>query len=60
MTGQYTNEEFLAMYDKAGIGRRGINPLTKRAWICYGRYTVNYYVQHEDGSWTNYDCKTKG
>jgi len=25
----------------------------------YGRNTVNYWVQYSDGSWTNYDCKTK-
>lgn len=22
--------------------------------------TVNYYSKNEDGTWTNYDCKTKG
>ena len=58
MIGQYSNEEFLQMYrncknEKAcdiGIGW---------AYMKYGNTTYNYYNQHSDGSWTNYDCKTK-
>lgn len=54
--GQLSNNEFLALYEKAGKLRRGYNPIEKTAWICYGKCTTNYYFQHEDGSWTNYKC----
>ena len=58
MIGQLSNIEFKKLYEKAGTLRRGHNLLTKQAWIMYGVRTVNYYIQHEDGSWTNYNCKT--
>lgn len=58
MIGQYSNEEFEAMVEKAGIMRAKINYPNKTAVIRYGRETHNYYHQHSDGSWTNYDCKT--
>lgn len=55
MKGQYTNSEFEQMLQGSLHGR---DYNTGKAWIKTGN-TVNYYIQHEDGSWTNYDCKTK-
>jgi len=59
MIGQYSNDEFIAMYQKAGPLKRGHDLVNKTAWVQSGSATFNYYRQHEDGSWTNYDCKTK-
>lgn len=57
MTGHYTNEEMEAKF-MANPTRHTRNYETRTAIIHYGRSTVNYYMQHADGSWTNYDCKT--
>lgn len=56
MIGQYSDEQFKAMYNNA-ILKGGYS--TGIAWIKYGKYTYNYYTQHNDKSWTNFDCKTK-
>lgn len=53
--GMYTNEEFQQMYDNAHS--KSIKLSEGKARITKGA-TTNYYVQHSDGSWTNYDCKT--
>lgn len=58
MIGQYTDEEFIEMLKKAGSLRSNVNYITKLAYIQFGKYTVNYYRQELDGSWTNYICKT--
>lgn len=51
--GQLSDAEFKAYYPHAKINySKGL------ATIRYGKYTTNYWVQHSDGSWTNYDCKT--
>ena len=55
MKGMYTDQEFRRMYERATA--KG-NYTTGRAWTKNG-HTINYYHQHTDGSWTNYDCKTK-
>lgn len=55
MKGQISNEEFLSKYPNAEK-----NVSTNKAVTRYGKYTINYWIQHEDGSWTNYDCKTIG
>jgi len=57
--GQLSNEEFLAMYERTGKFSRGYDVLEKTAWLNYGKYTTNYYFQHEDGSWTNYKCVSR-
>lgn len=57
MTGQYTNSEMEQMLQNSNPFN-GRNYDTRTAWIKKGN-TVNYYMQHEDESWTNYDCKTK-
>lgn len=49
--GQLTEAEFLTTYGKVTINETGIFT-TKRG------NTVNYWIRHEDGSFTNYDCKT--
>lgn len=55
MIGQYSNAEFQAMRSsKVSF----INVAKGLAWIKYGKRTINYYQQHSDESWTNYDCKT--
>jgi hypothetical protein len=57
MIGQYSNDEFEQMLSKAFMCHSR-NYETKIASIRVGN-TYNYYKQHDDGSWTNYDCKTK-
>lgn len=52
--GQLTHEQFLTSYPQARINAHAGTAIT-----LYGKYTVNYWHQHSDGSWTNYDCKTK-
>lgn len=47
--GQRSREEFARQY---GANHQG------HAIIKYGKYTYNYWTQHSDGSWTNYDCKS--
>jgi hypothetical protein len=59
MIGQISDNEFKVLYDKAGQFRRGMNYSQGTAWLMYGKSTINFYIQHEDKSWTNYDCKTK-
>jgi len=54
--GTHSDAEFMAQYPDAQITQAS----GKRTAITrYGRNTVNYWVQYSDGSWTNYDCKTK-
>jgi hypothetical protein len=48
--GQRTREEFAQQY--------GAN-YQEHAVIKYGKSTYNYWMQHDDGSWTNYDCRTR-
>lgn len=56
MEGQYTDEE---MKDKIRRAHKKTldNWLDGRVILQVGR-TVNYYMQHSDGSWTNYNCRT--
>lgn len=56
--GQYSEDEFKAMISEAGQFRSNLHYSEGTATITYGN-TTNYYIQHEDRSWTNYDCKTK-
>ena len=58
MIGHLTDEVLKLKYKQAGILRRGYDFENNTVWIMYGKYTCNYYYQHEDNSWTNYDCKT--
>jgi len=53
-TGQLTDEEFKRFYPNARINTNSNTATTKG-----GKYTINFWMQHADGSWTNYDCKTK-
>ncbi len=55
MEGQLTTEELKEMGHIISSGYWALNGLIIRK---VGN-TVNYYKQHFDGSWTNYDCKTK-
>lgn len=61
MQGQLTDNELQAMYQKKGdfLDRRENKVAVNHVVIKSGNHTYNYYTQHEDGSWTNYDCKTK-
>lgn len=52
ITGQMSDTEFRATYPNAHIKADGT------ATTRYGMRTVNYWLQHPDKSWTNYDCKT--
>lgn len=58
MIGQLTDEQFKEKIQAAGFLRSRVDYVNKTAWIMYGKATTNYYQQHRDGSWTNYDCKT--
>ena len=58
MIGQFSDMEFKQMLVKAGWLRSNVNYEYNVAWITH-RHTINYYKQEVDGSWTNYDCKTK-
>ena len=49
MIGQRSKEDFAKQYGKQH---------EDHAVIRYGKYTLNYWTQHEDGSWTNYNCET--
>jgi len=54
--GQLSDAEFMAQYPDAQITQAGGK---RTAITLFGKQTVNYWVQYSDGSWTNYDCKTK-
>ena len=54
MKGQYTNAEMEAKFDRFDHKR---NYAEKLATVRAGQ-TINYYVQHIDGTWTNMDCRT--
>lgn len=55
MIGQYSDEEFREMYNKSCFN----SGYSKgNAVVRYGKYTYNYYIQHSDKSWTNYNCRT--
>ena len=59
IVGQYTDAEFQQMYQqrKNSVVK---NTIAKdKCVLKSGNHTYNYYMQHQDGSWTNYDCKTK-
>lgn len=55
MKGQISNSEFIAKYPNSMKNTTTGVVITK-----YGRSTWNYWYQHEDGSWTNFKCKTDG
>lgn len=50
--GQYANEDFQNNIRKIANTHAVGKCVIKRG------STINYYIQHQDGSWTNYDCKT--
>lgn len=55
MKGMLSNQEFLAAHNPVTITHKdGTAYATTRG----GKYTINYWHQHLDGSWTNYHCKT--
>ncbi len=56
MIGQYTTNELTRM------GNIISTVMDFDSGHCVRRCgkTINYYRQEPDGSWTNYDCKTKG
>jgi hypothetical protein len=60
MIGQITNSEFLSLFERTSYFRKGFNAVNGTAWLMYGASTINYYMQHKDGSWTNYKCRTSG
>ena len=49
MIGHISKQEFAEQYGKQHVDH---------AVIKYGKWTYNYYTQHEDGSWTNYAVET--
>lgn len=53
--GQLSPEEFASYYDCHG---KSIKLADGEAVTGSGR-TINYWRRHPDGSWTNYDCRTK-
>lgn len=54
MIGQYTDEE---MKNMSGIIST-VKGATNGHIIRHIGNTVNYYRQHSDSSWTNYNCRT--
>lgn len=58
MIGQFSDTEFKQLLARVGWLRSNVNYEYNIAWIITGN-TTNYYKQEVDGSWTNYDCKTK-
>ena len=56
MIGQFSDDGFKEICKKAPVYK--VDYLQGKAIVRYGRNTINYYVRHADGSWTNYDCRT--
>ena len=54
MIGQLSDSNFKELFPNALIDNS-----TRTTITYFGRDTINYWRQEEDGSWTNYDCKTK-
>ncbi len=54
MKGQYTDEE---MKNMPGI-ISSVYQMNKGFIVRRIGKTINYYRQHTDASWTNYNCKT--
>ena len=58
--GQYTDSELQSMYqERVNDFNRSNKHVKNHVVLKFGNSTFNYYTQHSDGSWTNYDCKTK-
>ena len=55
--GQLSEAEFFQMFDSAK--HKSINLTDGLAWIMVGNFTDNYYRRERDGSWTNYDCRSR-
>ena len=53
MTGQLSDQEFIDQYPNAQMYHRNGS---RFAITTYGKYTVNYWIQYPDASWTNYNC----
>lgn len=49
MEGQFSDEEFRAQHPTARIFKNG-TAITRNI-------TVNYWIRHQDGSWSNYKTK---
>jgi hypothetical protein len=56
MIGQFTEAEFFEKYDRAQY--KGGKLSDGLVWLRFGA-TINYYRRESDGSWTNYDCRTR-
>lgn len=54
MKGQFSNDEMIRMSNIIS----SVNQLSKGYIVRQVGKTVNYYRQHSDGSWTNYNCRT--
>ena len=59
MQGQITNEEMREKMERGTVVTSAADLMDGYVIIRINR-TVNYYNQHEDGSWSNTDCKTVG
>jgi len=57
MQGQYTLEEIITMPGRTHLTSDGAGDIYKARRK--SGHTVNYYHKCYDGSWLNYDCKTK-
>ena len=55
MIGQYTHKEMVSM---KGIVS-SVYQLEQGLIVRKRGHTYNYYRKESDGSWTNYDCRTK-
>jgi hypothetical protein len=53
MIGQLSDEQFKEYYPNANV-----NYSQGTAITYYGSATINYWKQHLDRSWTNYNCRT--
>ena len=55
MMGQLSHREFCDSHSTASTE---LVEETLYAITRYGQSTRNYWIQHDDTSWTNYDCRT--
>ena len=53
LIGQISDNEFRELLSGKinGLSYK-INYENRTAWVKYGKSTINYYIQHEDKSWT--------
>ncbi|GAG12817.1 unnamed protein product [marine sediment metagenome] len=57
MIGQYTEQEIKTKIQK-GVMLNSVDDFINGYIQIKIGYTINYYKKEQDGSWTNYNCRT--